>query len=82
MNQVLDYSHDEWQLFTKQEKRIILMLRLHNMEPEQVRENMTWPLSPMNERTFSNHVSRMMKKISAIRYHRNVQPSVLPELNE
>ncbi len=75
----LDYSRSEWQSFTKQEKRIILMLRVHNMDIDQIRASLTWPLEPMSKRTFSNHKSKLMAKMAKIRLDRSVKVPLPPE---
>lgn len=64
---MFDYSVTEWQSFSKIERRIIIMVRQYEMDKDRIRELLDWPEKPMNERTFSNHWSKMMGKMSAIR---------------
>ncbi len=68
--ETLDFTPIEWRILTNQEKRIVLMIRKYNMTMEEVKSNLVWPLAPMNDRTFSNHWGRIMKKISKIRLAR------------
>ena len=70
---MLDYTPHEWRQFSKTEQRMILMLREHNMDIDQIRAAMTWPLEPMNKRTFSNHKSKLMAKMSRIRAERSTK---------
>jgi len=71
----LGFSPQEWAQFSRIEKRIIIMSRKYEMEPEAIKANLTWPLDPLKEVTFRGHKARLMKKMSKIRLNRQSNPS-------
>lgn len=66
-----NYTDDEWESFTKTQKKILIIVHKYKVQSEQeVRKLIDWPLEPMDPETFRGHMYRLKKRISEIRESR------------
>jgi len=76
---MFEFTDQEWRIFSKTERRIIIFVRQYGLEKpedrERIRQLLDWPDNPMHDRTFANHWGRLMKKMSVIRKNRSLVPT-------
>lgn len=66
-----EYTEEEWQLFSKTQKKIVILIKKHGIEDkEKIRELIDFPLEPMEPETFRGHWHRLKKTVATIRKNR------------
>lgn len=78
---MFDYTPHEWAMFSKTEKKIIILIRQYNINRvEQIpllRLYLNWPLPyPVNARTFKSQHSRLLAKMAIIKAGRLKEQSI------